>query len=123
MGFCFQTPSHECSGLQHRSSDMDYAALAMWKHVELSTTGGFRPGAPSLFCLFVSVVSLRFLRFFDFFNTSLSHFSSQFGPQFFNFSKPVCAAVGSPICSSQNDKNMHRVASLLAQGSDVGHLK
>ena len=72
MGFCFQTPAHECSGLPHRSSDMDHTALAMWKHVELSTTGGFRPGAPSLFCFFVSVVRLRFLRFFDFSNTSLS---------------------------------------------------
>ena len=72
MGFCFQTPAHECSGLPPRSSDMDHIALAIWKHVELSTTGGFRPGAPSLFCFFVSVVTLRFLRFFDFSNTSLS---------------------------------------------------
>ena len=63
MGFCFQTPAHECSGLPHRSSDMDHIALAIWKHVELSTTGGFRPGAPSLFCCFISVVRFSFLRF------------------------------------------------------------
>ena len=53
-----------------------HPALAIWKHVELSTTGGFRPGAPSLFCFFVSVVRLRFLRFFDFSNTSLRPYSA-----------------------------------------------